>query len=434
MTLCPDNQQPVLGQCPPGQAIDIDCVPQTNGQPNYTPAPDQVPFAYDSATGVLWIHVCPDSWVPFQTGLCALPSADITSVANPCTSVNIPVTFDNAGVCDQGTVTLGNLAAEIALCLGLGNPPPSTIVLSGTDITVSSNTVNNTTTYTIDYTGNPSLVTQVVTNGNVIATHDDGSGNVTDIEETVTTLTSDGAGGFIYRNERGDVTNIPSATRSQMVDRSTGTTLNAASPTTLRKRIATHLDGAGVNQDIFESVSTMIPTSDGNTFAYTDELGRTTVLRLPQGVIVWRSAASATGVGSLTATQRALVVNDPNNNFNLIGPAAAFTEIEILQAGRYAIGNQAGLNNSSNTAAGLGGSGTPTIMVNGLLNANLPGPPTGSPYPQNHNYFDPNARGQLHTTHLVTFLGVGDTVRGSLTVSRTGTYDVTEGYIYYLGA
>ena len=461
MPLCPDGQQPVLGQCPPSQAIDIDCVPTTNGQPTYTPAPDQVPFAYDPTTGVLWIHVCPNMWTPFQTGLCRLTPANISSVANPCTSINIPITFDNAGVCNEGTLTLGNLAAEIGICLGIGNPPSQTIVIGGTDITVTSNTVNNVTTYSVNYTGNPSSVTRVVS-GNTIATHDDGRGNITQIDETITTMTPDGSGGFNYTNEAGVVVNlpafaetittlvrvnantytytsengtvttiaIPAGARSNVIDRSTGIVGSSAN-TSLKKRIATHQDGAGTNQDIFETVSTITLSSNGELFAYTDELGRSVTVRLPdsRGVIVWRSANSASGgPGILTANQRILINNDPLGVFNVLGAAAASPGIEIVRPGRYAIGNQTGVNNGGIASNGMV---VPVILVNGLANANLPG--GGSPYPQNHMYVAPLGQGLFHTTHLVTFLQAGDVVRGGAGVTRSGTFDVTEGYIYYLG-
>ncbi|WP_299363527.1 hypothetical protein [Winogradskyella sp.] len=55
---------------------------------------------------------------------------------------------------------------------------------------------------------NTSVVTQVVT-GNEIATHDDGDGNVTSIQETVTTLNDiDGDGIFTYTSEDGTASNI----------------------------------------------------------------------------------------------------------------------------------------------------------------------------------------------------------------------------------
>ncbi|MCX2678358.1 hypothetical protein OOZ15_00240 [Galbibacter sp. EGI 63066] len=49
--------------------------------------------------------------------------------------------------------------------------------------------------------GNTSTVTQVVTTGNTVATHDDGTGTTTDILETITTLVDNTDGTFTYTNE-----------------------------------------------------------------------------------------------------------------------------------------------------------------------------------------------------------------------------------------
>ncbi|MFB9106132.1 hypothetical protein ACFFU1_14610, partial [Algibacter miyuki] len=57
--------------------------------------------------------------------------------------------------------------------------------------------------------GNTSEVTQVVTTGNAIATHDDGTGNTVDVLETVTTFNdTDGDGIFTYTSEDGTETEV----------------------------------------------------------------------------------------------------------------------------------------------------------------------------------------------------------------------------------
>lgn len=49
------------GECDP---LEIGCVPLTTGEPTFTPNLDGLPFAYDPATGCIWLYQCDEGpWV-----------------------------------------------------------------------------------------------------------------------------------------------------------------------------------------------------------------------------------------------------------------------------------------------------------------------------------------------------------------------------------
>jgi hypothetical protein len=107
--------------------------------------------------------------------------------------------------------------------------------------------------------------------GHKIATHNDGGaggGVDKDIEETVTTIAlNSGVNGFTYTDEAGVEHDIafPANTKSVV-------TPESLSPMDGHK-IATHNDGAGVNEDIEETVTTITTYGGVNGFVYTDEAG-----------------------------------------------------------------------------------------------------------------------------------------------------------------
>lgn len=114
---CGENgatQTGVQGECKP---IDIGCIPETTGQPSYTPNKDQQPFAIDKDTNTLWVYSCNDEWIPFNVSLCRLGLVDISVLGDICNQLNIPVVYNINGVCVEGKVTLDNIAQEIAKCL-----------------------------------------------------------------------------------------------------------------------------------------------------------------------------------------------------------------------------------------------------------------------------------------------------------------------------
>lgn len=106
--------------CPP---VVIGCVPVTVGEPTIVPEIDQLPFHFDPTTGCLWFYVCSGvGWASLcPNSLCDLDAVDISGVNDLCNALNIPVTYDVQGNCVEGTITLQNLADEIADCIGLND-------------------------------------------------------------------------------------------------------------------------------------------------------------------------------------------------------------------------------------------------------------------------------------------------------------------------
>lgn len=170
MGTCPDGQVTVMGKCPTGKVLDIHCVPETSGMPDYTPADDQLPFAFDSTEGVLWLFLCESgTWVAYDLSLCRLSPVDVDVIANLCEFLNIPVVFDNQGVCVEGTITLQKLADQIALCLDYQLPTEQPVVLGdGVSTTVVVGAIGPVTTYTVSAN---QVITTLVDNGDGTATY-----------------------------------------------------------------------------------------------------------------------------------------------------------------------------------------------------------------------------------------------------------------------
>lgn len=220
MSVCGPNTGRLLTNLPPSAPvnINIDCVPTVSGQPTYTPQPDQLPFAFDPATGILWIHQCPNTWFPFNYSLCALTPAQITGLANPCQTINVPITYDRGQGCEVGVVPLQDFSAEVAACLNLGTGGPISVASGSTNVVVNQSVVNGVTTFTVTVAAAPlSNVIEVQQDGNLIATHDDGSGQVARIEETITTFTRNVDGSYTYTNEVGATTIIPAPVVTSLV-------------------------------------------------------------------------------------------------------------------------------------------------------------------------------------------------------------------------
>lgn len=118
---CQDNSKlrtPLSEVC---LTTDIGCVPIVYGKPDCNPQPDEIPFAFDPETITLWIFNCRTrEWVPFQKfDMCQLNDLDIKDIRNICELLNIGVYYSSAAGCQQGSVTLKNLAEQILKCIKL---------------------------------------------------------------------------------------------------------------------------------------------------------------------------------------------------------------------------------------------------------------------------------------------------------------------------
>ena len=136
-------------------------------------------FVKDSASGACELATL----LPYPKVTTTDPQVTITPVADATTGqIDYQIDVDNTV-----DINVDNFSYD---------PSTQDITLTETDGTVHvidlSDLLDNVT----------SVVTPVVTAGNVIAKHDDGDGNVVDIFETVTTLALDGAG-FTYTDELG---------------------------------------------------------------------------------------------------------------------------------------------------------------------------------------------------------------------------------------
>ncbi|MFD2037536.1 hypothetical protein ACFSKL_22270 [Belliella marina] len=175
----------------------------------------------------------------------------------------------------------------------------------------------------VTFDANTSVVTQVETEGNVIATHDDGAGNVVEIKESitlignnapltpservtafyineagtsfdifesVTTLIDNGDGTISYQNEAGAIVTIDIA---ELANTSEVTQVVTAGNT-----IATHDDGTGTTVDILETITVLDYDDDTKDLTYTDEAGVDTVI----GIAATASNGLNVGTGSVTST------------------------------------------------------------------------------------------------------------------------------------
>ncbi len=121
------------------------------------------------------------------------------------------------------------------------------------------------TTQNVDLSGLLSSAADL-NDGNLIAQHTDGNGNVTNIEETVTSLEFNSSNNRIeYTDENGDVNPVDLGDLVSNV-----TDLNAG-----EHQIATHVSGDGTTTPINETVTSLSYDDTNTRIQYTDESGTT---------------------------------------------------------------------------------------------------------------------------------------------------------------
>ena len=99
---CPDNvllRKPLPEVC---KSTEIGSVPSTSGKPTSTPSPDQLPLAYDKATGVLYFFT--DQWEAF--GLNALSEVNLANMTNLDDVLRVPVSYNTGNQQVEGYLTL----------------------------------------------------------------------------------------------------------------------------------------------------------------------------------------------------------------------------------------------------------------------------------------------------------------------------------------
>lgn len=121
--------------------------------------------------------------------------------------------------------------------------------------------------------GNTSVIADLV-DGHLIATHDDGNGNVSSIEETITVITIN-SNILSYIDENGDQTDLVLPTGGG------GGSSSALTDIISGHKIAQHDNGLGGINDINESITTL--TLAGSTLTYVREDGTQDVINLPGG-------------------------------------------------------------------------------------------------------------------------------------------------------
>lgn len=102
---CQDNSKlriPLPEVC---KQTEIGAVPKTTGTPAWTPTPDQLPLAYDSASGILYFY--DGAWQGH--GLNALPEVNLSNLTNLDDVVRIPVAYTTGTSTVEGYVTLKEL-------------------------------------------------------------------------------------------------------------------------------------------------------------------------------------------------------------------------------------------------------------------------------------------------------------------------------------
>jgi len=123
--------------------------------------------------------------------------------------------------------------------------------------------------------GHTSIVTPIAPlseGSRVIATHDDGTGNIVNIEESISTLVHNGGGIHTFTSEDGTVT----------VFNANGVVSDPSVITNVIEghRIATHHDGNGTVVDIDETITEISYDAETQSLEYIDENGDQTVLDL----------------------------------------------------------------------------------------------------------------------------------------------------------
>lgn len=99
---CHDNailRKPLEEVC---KTYEIGSVPPTSGVPSYTPSPDQLPLAYDRATGILYFFI--DQWEAF--GLNALTEVNLANMTNLDDVLRVPVSYNTGNQQVEGYLTL----------------------------------------------------------------------------------------------------------------------------------------------------------------------------------------------------------------------------------------------------------------------------------------------------------------------------------------
>lgn len=99
---CEDNSKlrlPLNEVCRP---TEIGYVPLTNGSPSKAPTPDQLPLAYDRATGILYFYTT--EWNAF--GLNALDEVNLSNMTNLDNVLRIPVAYATGTQTVEGYITL----------------------------------------------------------------------------------------------------------------------------------------------------------------------------------------------------------------------------------------------------------------------------------------------------------------------------------------
>lgn len=82
---------------------EIGSVPLVNGSPSQAPTPDQLPFAYDSSSSILYFY-SNGKWEAF--GIPALSEVDLSNVTNLDDVLRIPVTYVSGTSKVTGYITL----------------------------------------------------------------------------------------------------------------------------------------------------------------------------------------------------------------------------------------------------------------------------------------------------------------------------------------
>lgn len=118
-------------------------------------------------------------------------------------------------------------------------------------------------------TGNTSVVTDTITGGQKIATHNDGDGTLVGIYETITTMVDNGDSTYTYTSEDGTVTEIVGGGSDGGVG-----DISEVINTIGGNKIADHIAG-GDTTAIRETVTTLVDNAD-STYTYTAEDGTVT--------------------------------------------------------------------------------------------------------------------------------------------------------------
>ena len=200
----------------------------------------------------------------------------------------------------------------------------TTLVDNGDGTATYTNEAGVATVLTLGGTGAVSVLTSSVV-GNIIGTHDDGNGNVVNIQESVTTFVDNGNGTYTYTNEAGTST-ILAAPASSFTDNGDGT--------------LTHNDGNGNTFVIDicaiqaancpETVTTFVDNGDG-TYTYTSEDGTITTTATPGAETVTTLVNNGNGTYTYTSENGAVTTIDINevdmdiNSVTQAGSVLTFT-------------------------------------------------------------------------------------------------------------